>query len=121
MSSPIPESPGAPGATSKDERLWGMLCHLLGLLTSFIGPLIIWMLKKDESQFVDRQGKEALNFQISLLIYYLVASALVRLACIGVFLGMGIFVFDVVVCIMAAMKASQGLDYRYPLTIRFIS
>ena len=53
---------------SKDARMWAMLCHLLGLFTCFIGPLIIWLIKKDEDPFIDDQGKEALNFQITVAI-----------------------------------------------------
>ena len=66
----IKETP-KPTETSKDARMWGMLCHLLGLFTSFVGPLIIWLLKKAEDPFIDDQGKEALNFQITLAIAFI--------------------------------------------------
>ena len=58
--------------SEKDDRTFGMLAHLLGAFTSFVGPLVIWMIKKEESPFVDDQGKEALNFQITIGLGYLV-------------------------------------------------
>ena len=61
---------------SKDDKNLGMLTHLLGLLTSFIGPLILWLMKKDESEYIEANSREALNFQISMLIYFTVSSIL---------------------------------------------
>ncbi|MFA5239470.1 MAG: DUF4870 domain-containing protein [Phycisphaerae bacterium] len=108
-----------PTGVSKDARMWAMLCHLLGLFTSFIGPLIIWMLKKEEDPFVDSQGKEALNFQITVLIASIV-SGLLTMLCIGVFLGMAVCIADIIFCIIACVKANGGEAYRYPVSIRFI-
>ena len=115
--------------TNKDARTWGMLCHLAGLgwlifwLVPFIGgvicPLILWQIKKNEYSFVDEQGKEAVNFQISMLIYWIVA-ALLCFTCIGVVLVPIVFVVDVVLAIVAAIKAGEGRSYRYPFCIRFI-
>jgi len=104
---------------SKDARMWGMLCHLLGLFTCFIGPLIIWLIKKDEDPFIDNQGKEALNFQITVAIAALV-SAVLTVVCVGFFLGIAVSIADLVFCILASIKANGGEKYRYPVSIRFI-
>jgi uncharacterized Tic20 family protein len=112
------ETPGG-GAVSKDAKMWGMLCHLLGLFTSFVGPLIIWLLKKEEDPFIDDQGKEALNFQITVLIASIV-SGLLCVVCIGVFLAIAVGIVDLIFCIMATVKANGGEAYRYPVSIRLI-
>ena len=121
--SPFVGKPSAGG--SSDERMWGMLCHLstfAGYLIPFgniLGPLVIWLIKKDEYAFVEDQGKEALNFQISIMIYSLVSGILV-LAIIGLPLLIAVIIFDVVMTVIAAIKANGGEYYRYPLTIRFV-
>ena len=113
---------------SKDARMWAMFCHLGGLagllpivpaIGSIIAPLIIWQIKKDEFPFVNEQGKEAVNFQISMLIYALIAGALICVG-IGIFLLPVVGVFDLVFLLIAAVKANNGEHYRYPLSIRFI-
>ncbi|MBA7645873.1 hypothetical protein ES703_53632 [subsurface metagenome] len=104
---------------SKDARMWGMLCHLLGLFTCFIGPLIIWLIKKDEDPFIDNQGKEALNFQITVALAGIV-SAVLTVVCVGFFLGIAVSIADIVFCILASIKANGGEKYRYPVSIRFI-
>lgn len=104
---------------NKDARMWAMLCHLLGLFTFFVGPLIIWMLKKEENSFIDNQGKEALNFQITVLIASIVSS-LLTVVCIGVFLAIAVGILDIVFCIVACVKANSGEAYRYPVSIRFV-
>ena len=111
--------------TNRDACMWAMFCHLAGLggfvplapiFGSIIAPLIVWQIKKDQFAFVDEQGKEAVNFQISILIYAIVAA----LTCIGLALLPAVYVFDVVFLLIAAVKANNGEHYRYPLTIRFI-
>ena len=109
----------AAGEISKDERMWAMLCHLLGLFTSFLGPLIIWLIKREESRFVDEQGKEALNFQITVIIAA-IAAGLLCIACIGFILMPAVGVIDLVFCIVAAAKANGGQNYRYPVSIRLV-
>ena len=116
---PKPAEVSGGGAVSKDAKMWGMLCHLLGLFTSFVGPLIIWLLKKEEDPFIDDQGKEALNFQITVLIASIVSGVL-AMFCIGVFLGMAVGVVDLIFCIIATVKANSGEKYRYPVSIRII-
>lgn len=106
-------------ATGKDDTNMAMLCHLLAIFTSFVGPLIIWMIKKDESAFIDRHGREALNFQLTILIAW-VASGLLAFVCIGFILMPVIWVANLVLCILAALKSSRGEEYRYPMCIRFV-
>jgi len=115
--------------TSSDDRTMGMLCYLLGIFTSFIGPLIIWLIKKDQSRFVDYHGREVLNFIINLIIMWLIVVALV-MALSFVTFGIGaililplyatLMVYGLVVSIMGAMKANRGELYHFPLTIRII-
>jgi len=108
----------APGAG--DERTMAMLAHLLALFASILGPLLIYLLKKDESAFVRHHGAEALNFSITVLLAA-IASTLLIIVVIGIALLpivlVGAFVFHIV----AAVAASKGEWYRYPLTLRFIS
>ncbi len=105
--------------STPDENSMAMLAHLLALFTGFVGPLIIWLMKKDESDFVNEQGKEALNFGISLTIYYSVAvPSLIVL--IGFLLLPAVGIFALVNIIRAAMAANKGERFRYPLCIRFI-
>ena len=118
------EAPGASeappgGKPSKDACTMAMLAHLLGIVIGFLGPLIIWLIKKDEEPFVDDQGKEALNFQITVMIVYLVCGATSCLI-IPVFVAMAAWVAVLVLSIMAGMKANEGEAYRYPLTLRLI-
>ena len=103
----------------KEARMWAMLCHLLGLFTCFIAPLIIWLIKKDEEPFVDSQGKEALNFQITVAIAMIVSS-LLCFACIGFVLVPAVGIVDLIFCIVASVKANSGEAYRYPVSIRFV-
>jgi uncharacterized Tic20 family protein len=121
----VQEGPGSK-EVNKDARMWAMICHLAGLaglvvpvVGCVIGPLIVWQIKKEEFPFVDEQGKEAVNFQISMLIYGVVAALLI-FACIGTVLLPAVAVFDLIFLLIAAVKANDGHHYRYPLTIRFI-
>ena len=108
----------------KDARLWGMLAHLLGIFTFLVGPLVIWLIKKDEHEFVDDQGKEAVNFQITLGIAYFGIGALNMVPVIGCFL---LFLYPVLMIvqlvfgIMAATTANKGERYRYPVALRLIT
>lgn len=121
----VQEGPGSK-ETNKDARLWAMICHLAGLaglvvpvVGCIVGPLVVWQIKKEEFPFVDEQGKEAVNFQISMLIYGVVAALLI-FACIGTVLLPAVALFDLIFLLIAAVKANDGHHYRYPLTIRFI-
>ena len=110
----------------REERTYAMLCHLSALAMfigfpfgNIIGPLVFWMLKKDVYALVDEQGKEALNFQISMTIY-MMASGLLIVVVIGLILLPALLIAELVLVIMAAVRVSEGNAYRYPLTIRFI-
>ncbi len=113
-------------AVSKQDRTWGMLCHLLALagyigvpFGHIIGPLVMWLVKRQDSSFVDDQGKEALNFQISMTIYGIV-SAILIFVIVGIFLAIAVAIIDFIFIIVASVRANSGERYRYPLTIRFI-
>ncbi len=103
-----------------------MIAHLSAFSGHFIpfghigGPLLVWMLKKDQMPYVDDQGKEALNFQITMTLAFIV-SLLLMLVAIGFLLIIAVWVFDILITIIAAVKANEGVAYRYPLCIRFIS
>ncbi|MGB0744508.1 MAG: DUF4870 domain-containing protein [Opitutales bacterium] len=115
----------APPAKDNSNTM-GMLCHLLALcgllgvpFGNILGPLVMWLVKKEEMPFVDECGKEALNFQISMTIYTIIAGLSV-LIFIGFLLLPGIIVLNLVLTIIASLKASEGTCYEYPLTFRFI-
>ncbi|MBP6977692.1 MAG: DUF4870 domain-containing protein [Bacteroidales bacterium] len=115
-----------PTQLSSEERNWGMFCHLSALagfiipFGNIIGPLIIWLVKRDQYPFVNDQGKESLNFQISILIYIAV-SAVLALLLIGFLLMAAVGLFCLIMVILASVKANEGVAYRYPLCIRFIN
>jgi uncharacterized Tic20 family protein len=125
MTDQLPEAAGT--SLSQDERNWGMFAHLSALLgfvipipfSSIIGPLVIWLVKKDEMPFVDEQGKEALNFQITMAIGSVICIALF-LVVIGVFLLFLLVIFDLIMTIIATVEASKGTRYRYPFALRII-
>ena len=121
----VQEGPGSK-EVNKDARMWAMICHLAGLagfimpaVGNIVAPLVVWQIKKDDYPFVDEQGKEAVNFQISISIYFLV-SVLLCFVCIGAFLMVAVIIIYLVFLLIAAVKANDGQHYRYPLTIRFI-
>ena len=108
-----------------EERQMAMFTHLAALagfiipFGNIIGPLVLWLIKKDTMPFVDDQGKEALNFNITIAIAGLVCLILF-LVVIGYFLMVALTVLWFVFVIMATIKSGEGEAYRYPLTIRFI-
>jgi uncharacterized protein len=103
----------------KDAMTMAMLCHLLGIFTWFIGPLIIWLMKKDASPFVDDQGKQSLNWHLTLMIAWIIG---VVTACfiVGYLILLAAFVCHIIFCIMGAVSANKGIAYRYPFSIKFI-
>jgi len=109
----------------KQARSWATACHLsalAGLAIPFgniLGPLVIWLIKKNEYPLVDEEGKEALNFQISMTIYCFVAAVLM-LVLIGFFLLIALAIAWLVLVIIASVKVSNGESYEYPLTIRLV-
>ena len=120
-----PPLPTAPALTN--VRTWTALCHasaLLGVLLHFpghlLGPLIVWLVKRGDSPEIDAHGKEALNFQISMLIYDAIA-AILCVFLIGIPILIALWVLNTVFVIIASVKAGQGEFYRYPFTIRLIN
>ncbi len=123
---PLPLPASAPAANVVTVRTWTALCHASALLDVFLhfpghvlAPFIVWLLKREESPEIDAHGKEALNFQISMLIYNIVA-AVFCLVLIGFLLLPILWVLNALFVIIAAIQASDGKFYRYPMTIRFI-
>jgi uncharacterized protein len=126
MDEPQPPSPSST-STSSEVRTWSVLCHasaLLGLFFHFfghlLGPLIVWLIKRDLSPEIDANGKESLNFQISMLIYDVIAGILC-LVLIGIPILIALWIMNTVLVIVASVKTSNGEFYRYPLTIRFLT
>ena len=116
--------PGVAGG-DRDARLWAMVAHLSGLpgfavpFGHVLGPLVIWLLKRDASPFVDDQAKEAVNFQLTATIAVLIAVATFCVG-IGVVLLPVVAVAQIVLVVIDAVAANAGRRYRYPLTIRFV-
>jgi uncharacterized Tic20 family protein len=133
---PVPESSGHPPAVptnpSTDNSL-AVVMHLLGFCWfvfpfygNVLGPLVLWLIKRGDSPYLDRVGKEVLNFQISFSIYISLAIAVgtvLLIFLVGIlfyFLAAAIWVAWVVLMILAAVKTSNGEDYKYPFTIRLL-
>ncbi len=116
MDAQLPPIP--PGVTlTSDEKIWAIFCHLSLLLgIGFLLPLVVWLAKRDDSPAVAAHAREALNFHLSLYIYGLI-SAVMIFVCIGYFLLMGLAIFGAVCAILAALQASKGRLFHYPLTI----
>jgi uncharacterized Tic20 family protein len=111
----------------KPDRTWDILCHLTALagfvgipLGNILGPLILWLIKKQDVPSVDAHGKEALNFQISMTIYSIVAGLCIFIL-IGIVLLPVVLTANLIFIIIAAVKASNGEFYQYPFTIRFVT
>ena len=111
---------------NREERTWGMLCHLSAFagfvipwLGSLLGPLVVWLIKKDQFPFVDDQGKESLNFQITMLILSVVGVITVWIG-VGFLLLVAVGVYDIVMVIIATVQTSNGERYRYPVTWRVV-
>lgn len=119
--------PDPEASSNKEERMWAMLCHLSSFAVfiiptfgNIIAPLVVWLVKRDQFHLVDDQGKESMNFQISLTIYMII-SIILSLVLIGIPVLVGLSIFWFVMVIIASVKSYEGGYYRYPLTIRFIN
>ena len=113
--------------SSADVRTWNVLCHASALLGFFfpwaghiIAPLIVWLVKRGDSPEIDAHGKESINFQLSMLVYSII-SAILCLILIGFVLLAILHIVNVVLVIIASIRASEGKFYHYPITIRFLS
>ena len=120
------------GEIDKEECKWAMFCHLAGLaglspllpgIGSAVAPLVIWQLKSDEFPFVAEQGRRAVNFQLSMLLYVTIGTIICLVSLVGVFLIPVVFcvfgLIDLIFVLIAAVRANRGRHYRYPITIRF--
>lgn len=119
------------GAPSADARKWAMICHLAALvgvlgngIGFLLGALIAWLIKKDDDPFIDEQGKEAVNFQLTMLLAAIVSAVLILInvdAVLPLIIALMIIALMMIILpIIAGIKANDGEHYRYPLTIRFI-
>lgn len=110
---------------SESERNWAMFCHLssfASLIIPFggiIGPLICWSAKKNESVFVDANGKASLNFQLSMLLYTVICIPLMFII-VGFVLWGALLIIELVCVILASIKSAQGEDFKYPISIPFV-
>lgn len=115
---------GQGSLAENDEKTMGMLAHILGAVTCILGPLIIWLIKREESPFVNDQGKEALNFQITVLIGYVAAgivAVIPAVGCVSALLYPAIGIASLVLGILGGLEANKGKAYRYPFALRLIS
>jgi hypothetical protein len=133
---PPPEIPTVTSGTplipsTKDDRLWATLIHLGGVIGGWSAaialpggnvllPLILWLIKREGSAFINDQGKEVLNFQITVTIAA-IGCAVLAVFCIGVPMLIALGIYALVVGILGAIKANEGVAYRYPVTIRLIT
>jgi uncharacterized protein len=115
--------PAPTGGVPQEQRTLALIAHLLGIVTWFVGPLIVWLISKDDASkgFVTDQAKEALNFQITLSIAYVVAFILTVIS-LGLlfFVPTLVWIANLVFCILGGLKANNGETYRYPFAIRLI-
>ena len=118
-------TPAIETTPSKDERTWAMLCHFstyIGFIFPFgniIVPLIIWLSKREELPLVEDQGREVLNFQISMTIYFII-SGILCIILIGIPILIGLIIFDFIITIVAAISANDEKYYRYPINLKLI-
>ena len=116
-----------PDKINKDARMWAMLCHLAGLagvvipnfILGIIAPLVIWQIKKEDDPFINENGKEAVNFQITVSIFSLICIPFIFIV-IGIPLLIAVEIFNLVCVIIAAIKTNNGEHYSYPIAFRFI-
>ena len=111
---------GQPGPSNSDEKTFSVLTHVLGLLTGFVGPLILFLIQKDTaSPYLRHHLTEALNFQLTLLIAYVVSWFLTFIV-IGALTWIAALVCGIIFAILAAVAANRGEWYRYPISIRMV-
>ena len=103
-----------------DDRNIAVITHLAGTLFSIFPGLIVWLLKKDDSTYIADQAKEALNFQITILLAYFISTVLAFILIGFVLMGV-IWITNIILCIIAAIAASKGESYRYPFALRLIN
>jgi uncharacterized Tic20 family protein len=126
-------APAQQAGLSNEERTWALAAHLSALSVYFtgfgmiLGPLIVWLVNKDSKPYAAAEAKEALNFNISWMIWGIlwgIASFILTFVLVGIVMWLAFGLFSIIwtiLCIIGAIKANEGQGYRYPLTIRFIS
>lgn len=129
-STPPPPSPEQPSGaqplgaaaplSDSDARLWASLAHAGTILFTFLPGLIIWLIYRERSTFVEKESKEALNFGILLTIVYIAGGILIPVFGLGLLVDFAAFVASLVFCIQAAMKANKGESYSYPFSLRLV-
>jgi len=119
-------APVSGASPTQDERTWGMIAHLSAFAVfvfplggNILAPLIIWLTRRNTSAYVEVEAREALNFNISVALGWIVCGLLV-FALIGIPLGAALFLYWLVMAIVAAVKASEGVGYRYPFSLRLV-
>jgi len=115
---PVEDETARQPEMSRDARNMAMLCHLLGIV-GFFAPLMIWLIEREKHRFVDEHGREAMNYQISLLIYVAVSSLLILVG-VGFYLLAAFGIAHVVLTVVGAVLAGQGKAWRYPIAIPFL-
>jgi len=105
---------------SKDECNLAMLAHLLGIFSSFVGALVLWLVKREDDGFAAQEAREALNFQITIAIA-MMAAFMLKFVLIGFLLFPLLLLANFIFCLLAAVSAAKGKAYRYPLTLRLVS
>lgn len=119
--------PGADLALTETDKTTAMFCHLIafaGVVIPFpfvnvIGPLVLWLTQKDKSAYIDHHGKESLNFQITVAIASAIAFLTIFIL-VGFLLLPAVAIYAIVMTIIAAIKAKEGVNYRYPYTLRLV-
>ena len=120
---PFDRDPARAPATSADDRTWGAVAHLAAVIPipgpNVLGPLVVWLARRNESEFVADQGKESVNFQLSMLLLWLASIPLVFVG-IGVLILWVLPLMNIGFVIWATLRAAQGEAFRYPFNLRFI-
>jgi uncharacterized protein len=119
-------APVSGASPTQDERTWGMIAHLSAFAVfvfplggNILAPLIIWLTRRNTSAYVEMEAREALNFNISVALGWIVCGSLV-FALVGIPLGAALFLYWLVMAVIAAVKASEGVGYRYPFSLRLV-
>lgn len=122
-----PSGAGSASPYTKEERNYAMLCHLtslvgfvLPIIGNIVPPLVLWLIKREESAFIDDQGKESVNFQITLS-FGLMVALLLSIVLIGIPILFALWIAQLILVIIAAVRSQEGTAYRYPATLRLIS
>jgi len=108
-----------PASSNKDSQMLAMIAHLSGIVAGFVGPLVIWAVKKDDDAFVAENAKEALNFQLMIMIGYVISIPL-SFVCIGYLTMMLCWLAAVIMGVIGGVAASKGEMYRYPFNLRMV-